>query len=151
MTSNFQNGVIVDTGLLVEYYQPKSEETQSYVNYLERILFKNPDYDDFFLTFVTRTELLYIMCRIYGWKTGKEKVDRLLENYIIVRDEILDEIAASLKCALPISLPDCYVIAAGINYNLPIFFAEENELTEELQKKVRKEFNVDMQVVRKKS
>lgn len=149
MTSKHKNSVIIDTGILVEYYQPKSKERQEHIEYLERKLFKNPTYDNIVLTFIARTELLYILCRLYDWNTSKDKVDRLLENFIVVRDQILDEIAASLKCALSISLPDCYVIAAGIYYGLPVFFAEEQEITEEIQVKIRNEFNVDMHIIRK--
>lgn len=151
MTSKIRKGVVIDTGILIDYYTRKleNEHHRKYIEYLENEIYDNQEYEELFLSFLSRTELLYLICRLKGWIKGREYVENLLEDYTLVRNESLDEIAATLKCNLSISLADCYVIATGILFGIPVFFSEEKELSINVQERIRREFAVDLHIIRK--
>ncbi|BES82360.1 hypothetical protein [Pyrodictium abyssi] len=53
----------------------------------------------------------------------------------IIEDEEVWSLAASCKCRIPISLGDCYTLAAAKRYRLrPLFLKPEKELLESAER-----------------
>ncbi|MBD3191658.1 MAG: hypothetical protein GF308_13505 [Candidatus Heimdallarchaeota archaeon] len=151
MNNKTRKATVIDTGVLIEYLtiDPEKREEQKYKEYLETQLFKNKKYERFVISFLTRTELLYIHCRMNGWKKAKQYVGEIVKNLTIIRTKELDDLAAMIKCQLPIALVDCYGLAIGWLMNIPVYFVEEKELTEQLRKTIREKMNIEINVVKK--
>ncbi len=83
------------------------------------------------------TEALYVTCRLWGWEKALQRMRALVdsETIMLIEDEEVWDYAASCKCAIPISLGDCYILASAKKYNLkPLFLKPEKELLEGLEK-----------------
>lgn len=83
------------------------------------------------------TESLYVTCRLWGWEKALQRMRILMESeaIIIIEDEKVWDYAARCKCEIPISLGDCYTLAAAKKYGLkPLFLKPEKELQENLEK-----------------
>ena len=77
------------------------------------------------------TEALYITCRLWGRDRALQRMGVLMESetITIIEDHEVWEHAADCKCKIPISLGDCYTLAAAKKYGLtPLFLKPEREL-----------------------
>ncbi len=86
---------------------------------------------------VALTELLYIICRKFGWNVAVEKRQYLLESKMInfVETPELIEEAAKLKCNQAIAMADCFTLAIAKSYSCKaIFFFFLWELEREMKK-----------------
>ncbi|MHA1353124.1 MAG: PIN domain-containing protein [Candidatus Heimdallarchaeaceae archaeon] len=144
---------VVDTGVLLEYLtlDKTKKDSRKYFNYLNSELFQNHNYKQIFISFLTKTELLYISCRIKGWKKAKEYVSSLVNSFIIVSNDEIDELAALIKCKIPIALPDCFNLAIAKIYKIPAYFLEEKELSSQTQRKIITELNIDLHIIQKRA
>jgi predicted nucleic acid-binding protein len=82
-------------------------------------------------------ELLYIICRKFGWNIAVEKKQYLLESKMIsfIETRELIEAAAKLKCNRAIAMADCFTLAIAISYSCKAIFArKELELEKEMKK-----------------
>lgn len=146
-----RSSAIVDTGLILTYLsmETNSSKKKQYIAYLEQEVFENPQYDNLAITPMTKTELLYIICRTKGWNEAQVYTDLLLSNFVIIRNTEVEELAALIKCKVSVALVDCYVVATGSLFNLPVYFLEERELTQNVQNSIKEDFKVDLKVLRK--
>ena len=90
-----------------------------------------------YITEITLTETLYVLCRHIGWNRAKEKVKLLVDSgFFIVEDlEHIREHAAQYKCKRRISLADCFTLGLAKYISAPALFAfKEKELIEENNK-----------------
>ncbi|MGQ9723699.1 MAG: PIN domain-containing protein [Candidatus Jordarchaeum sp.] len=91
-----------------------------------------------YVSHITLTEALYILCRHIGWNLANNKVANLIESgYFIVEDlEHVFGISAQYKCERKISLADCFTLGLAKYISAPALFAvKEKELTNESKKK----------------
>jgi len=90
-----------------------------------------------YITEVTLTETLYVLCRHIGWNRAKERVKLLVDSgFFIVEDlEHIREHAAQYKCKRRISLADCFTLGLAKYISAPALFAfKEKEIVEENSK-----------------
>lgn len=83
------------------------------------------------------TEALYVGCRLWGWEKALQRIELLIESrtITIIEDELVWNYAATCKCMIPVSIGDCYTLAAAKKYNLiPLFLKPEKELVKNLEK-----------------
>lgn len=86
---------------------------------------------DAYATRLGLTEALYVTCRLWGSEKALERMQILIDSrtLTIIEDEKIWEHAADCKCQIPISLGDCYTLAAAKKYGLrPLFLRAEREL-----------------------
>ena len=86
---------------------------------------------------VALTELLYIICRKFGWHVAVEKRQYLLESKMInfVETPELIEEAAKLKCNRAIAMADCFTLVIAKSYSCKAVFARKQlELEREMKK-----------------
>ena len=77
------------------------------------------------------TEALYVTCRLWGLDEASRRMNMLLGSRLIavIEDRSVWRLAASCKCRVPVSLGDCYTLAAAKAYGLrPLFLRPEREL-----------------------
>ncbi len=151
MSETKNNIVAVDTSVIVAYLSTKKDTqvSKNYIAYLERELFANETYQNYLITSMTKTELLYILCRMKGWDEANEYIEQLLENFLISRDYEVEDLAALIKCKFPISLSDCFTLGVGMLFKIPVFFLEEKELTENIQERIRNELQIQLHILKK--
>ena len=90
-----------------------------------------------YITEITLTETLYVLCRHIGWNRAKEKVKLLVDSgFFIVEDlEHVREHAAQYKCKRRISLADCFTLGLAKYISAPALFTfKEKEIIEENSK-----------------
>lgn len=141
----------LDTGILIEYLSLDEEkpEEEKFLKRLEDTLLETDKYQILYIPSIIKTELLYITCRLKGWEKAKATIDDFLSNFVILRTPNLDEMAAQIKCKIPITLADCYTLAIGQFLSTPTFFISEKELTEEAQQIILEEFSIDLKLIDK--
>jgi predicted nucleic acid-binding protein len=139
----------VDTGIIIEYLSLRKEKTeeQKFLEQLETTILESEKYRVLYIPAIVKTELLYITCRLKGWNESQTIINDLLANFVVLRIPDLDEIAASIKCRVPIALADCYTLAVGKYLSIPAYFIKEQELTPENQEILTKELSVDLKVI----
>lgn len=83
------------------------------------------------------TEALYVVCRLWGQERAVERMEIFMDSeaITIIEDEQVWNQAAHCKCKIPVSIGDCYTLAAAKKYNLkPLFLKREKELLKNLEK-----------------
>lgn len=157
MKSNSENAQIkaatLDTGVLIEYLSLNQEKPKEkkFLKYIEELLLETDKYRVLYVPSIVKSELLYITCRLKGWEEAKTTIDDFLNNFVILRVPDLDEIAARIKCRIPIALADCYTLAIGKFLSTPTFFISETELSKKVQKIISEEFMIDLRLIEKPS
>jgi len=56
-----------------------------------------------------------------------------------------------IKCSISISLSDCFCLAVGSLYDIPVYFLEEFELTKKTIKQIRDELKIELHIMKKKN
>lgn len=151
MRSDQKKVAVVDTGLIIEYLTMDSNniKQRGYKEFLDRNLFRNKQISQIYISFLTKTELLYVVCRTEGWSKAKEIVDHIVSNFVVIRDKEIDDLAALIKCKIPIALPDCFNLSIAVLYGIPVYFLEEKEFTKEISILIKNELEVDLKLLRK--
>ncbi len=139
----------LDTGVLVEYLSLDKEkpEEKKFLKHLEDTLLETDKYRILYIPSIVKSELLYITCRLRGWEEAKTMIDDFLSNFVILRVPDLDEIAARIKCKVPIAIADCYTLAIGKLLSTPTYFINEKELTKKVQQIISEEFSIDLKLI----
>ncbi len=140
------HGAVIDTGVLVEYLSldAKNPRDVEFGEQIENTILESHNFEVLYISTLTRVEVLYIICRIEGWKNAKEIINSLTMNFIELRILELDDLAAQIKCECPIALSDCYSLAIGSTLTMPVYFMKERELTKKVQTRVKDHFNAEM-------
>ncbi len=151
MSERKNSQAVVDTGVLLQYLSLnlKNKTDQLHKKEFDEELFKNQNYDSLFVSFLTRSELLYIQCRKKGWKSAQTHTNAILEHFTLIRSTELDDIAPLLKCQLGISLVDCFNLAIGALFQIPVYFLEEKELSPKIVEKIQNEHQIDIRIMKK--
>jgi predicted nucleic acid-binding protein len=105
---------------------------------------------DAFSSMIALTEMLYIICRKFGWPAALEKKQYLLESKMvnIIESSELVEDAARFKCNRSLALADCYTLAiAKKNSCKAVFARRELEFDKEINKT---EFDVEIEFLSNK-
>lgn len=126
--NEINSSIAIDTGVLVEYL----EDSALGKKFKERIL-EDEDFEEFFISPLVYTEMLYIYCRKLGFDQAKKTVQVLLKDFIISEELQLRDEAAKLKCQYTISIADCYSIALAIKRNIPLYMKKEAEIDNALK------------------
>ncbi|HUX99994.1 MAG TPA: PIN domain-containing protein [Candidatus Deferrimicrobium sp.] len=127
--SEIKGSIAIDTGVLVEYI----EDSALGKKFKEKIL-ENDTFEEFHISPLVYTEILYIYCRSIGFDQAKLTVQSFLKDFIIADELQLRNEAAKLKCEYAISIADCYSIALAISKNLSLYMKKEAELEKALIK-----------------
>ncbi|MFO8018277.1 MAG: PIN domain-containing protein [Promethearchaeia archaeon] len=132
------NKIVLDTGIYIEYFKKSESDIKKF---LRENLFTEQSNTKLYSTFIIKSEIYYILCRILGKKEANQLLKKI-ENFLLFEDNPnLYDLAGQIKCYHSISLADCYSIATGIIRNCPILFLEEQELSEEIVNQINKNFH----------
>ena len=127
---NLQDASItVDTGILIELLEDSDLGKVFYQKVLEK-----PQFQNIYISPLTDTELKYIFCRRNGYNDAKELVLEFLKDFIICSESELRDEAFRLKCNFPISIADCYSLAVGKVFNIPVYMIKEKEIEKVIDK-----------------
>ena len=121
--------ITVDTGILIELLEDSDLGKVFYQKVLEK-----PQVQNIYISPLTDTELKYIFCRRNGYEEAKELVSEFLKDFIICSESKLRDEAFRLKCNLPISVADCYSLAVGRVFNIPVYMIKEKEIEKVIDK-----------------
>ncbi|OGD45179.1 hypothetical protein A3K69_03385 [Candidatus Bathyarchaeota archaeon RBG_16_57_9] len=92
-------------------------------------------------------ELLYILCRKYGWQRAMRSTESLmLSGFLTVEAaSALSEDASRMKCSRPLALSDCLTLALATRKGMTALFASrEAELVREME---REPLGVDVEFI----
>ena len=128
--------LVVDTGILVELLEDTEIGGRFSKNFLE-----NEQYERYYISPLTDTELKYIFCRRVGQKEAKKIVTEFLKDFIICSESNLRDEAFRLKCEFPISLADSYTLAVAVLLNIPSCMKKEKEIQDNLDE-LSKQVNI---------
>lgn len=118
-----KESIAVDTGILIEILEDSNLGKKFYQEVLE-----SPQFQKIYISPLTDTELKYIFCRLNGYKESKELVTEFLKDFIICSESELRDEAFRLKCMFSISIADCYSLAVGILFSVPVYMKREEEI-----------------------
>ena len=118
-----ETSIVIDTGALVEFL-----ENTDLGKILSEKFLKNPQFEKYYISPLTDTELKYIFCRRNGYQKAKEIVSGLLKDFLIYSEKKLRDEAFQLKCKFPISLADSYSLAVANVLNIPLCLKKEIEI-----------------------
>jgi hypothetical protein len=121
--------ITVDTGILIELLEDSDLGKVFYQKVLEK-----PQFQNIYISPLTDTELKYIFCRRNGYNDAKELVLEFLKDFIICSESELRDEAFRLKCNFPISIADCYSLAVGKVFNIPVYMIKEKEIEKVIDK-----------------
>ncbi len=124
-----ETSIIIDTGVLVELLENSELGKLFFKHFLE-----NPQFERYYISPITDTELKYIFCRRNGYQQAKKIVSDFLKDFIISSESKLRDDAFRLKCNFPISLADSYSLAVAIVLTIPICMKKENEILNIIEK-----------------
>lgn len=93
---------------------------------------KNQLLDENISAYTTEYAILeskYILCRKYGWKETRMRMDSLLSsNYIkIIHNDEINDNAARYKCKRSISLPDALALGLAKYLEVPVLFSRREK------------------------
>ena len=144
MESGLTTPLVLDTGIYVDYLLNLPTRFNTWLD--EQIFVPRSNYI-LHGHVNNRTELMYILCRKFGFVKAKELVETKLDSYIIFHDEIkISEVASHIKCKFPIALVDCFSIATAIFLQTEVYFREEQELTAIILADLKTQFNIDIKI-----
>ena len=130
MSKNLQsNSIVIDTGVLVELLENSELGKIFSIQFLE-----NPQFEKYYISPITDTELKYIFCRRSGPQEAKKIVSNFLQNFIICSESTLRDEACRIKCQFPVSLADSYSLAVSIVFNIPLCMKKEKEIQNNITK-----------------
>ncbi len=132
------NDVILDTGIYIEYFQPKENKLKKSIR---ELLFSEDSLITIHSHYLLKSEIYYIMCRYLGRKKAENLIKEIEDFINFISGDFLYQIAGQIKCEYPIALSDCYSIASGVIQDCPILFLKEKELSDEIVKKINDQFN----------
>lgn len=124
-----ETSIIIDTGVLIELL-----ENSELGKIFSKHFLENPQFERYYISPITDTELKYIFCRRSGYQEAKKIVSDLLKDFIICSESKLRDDAFRLKCNYPISLADSYSLAVAIVLNIPLCMKKEKEILNNLEK-----------------
>ena len=124
-----ETSIIIDTGVLVELL-----ENSELGKIFSKHFLENPQFERYYISPITDTELKYIFCRRNGCQEAKKIVSDFLKDFIICSERILRDDAFRLKCNFPISLADSYSLAVAIVLNIPLCMKKEKEILNNIEK-----------------
>ena len=124
-----ETSIIIDTGVLIELL-----ENSELGKIFSKHFLENPQFERYYISPITDTELKYIFCRRSGYQEAKKIVSDLLKDFIICSESKLRDDAFRLKCNYPISLADSYSLAVAIVLNIPLCLKKEKEILNNLEK-----------------
>lgn len=143
-----KQNLVLDTGIMVDYL---SDTNSKFNNWLDDNVFIEDSNYILHAHNNNKTELLYVLCRKFGFKKAKKLTEENLEPKIVFHSgETISAIAAKLKCLFPIALVDCFSIATAIHFNAQIIFKNEKELTSEICHKIENNFKITIQFTHSK-
>jgi len=136
----------IDTGVIIKYLTLNKDDPddKEQALILEEKILESTDYQVLYISAMTRTELLYVMCRQSTWEEAKEIVELITSNFIVLREPQLEELAAEIKCKCTISLADCYTLAIGKMLQIPVYFIREKEITDQIQDIIKDYFSINL-------
>ncbi|MHA1167677.1 MAG: PIN domain-containing protein [Candidatus Hodarchaeales archaeon] len=136
----------LDTGVIIEYLSldMKNPADRKYAAFIEQTIIESARYEVLYISSLSITELLYVLCRNSNWEAAKKTTNELIANFIVLRSPVIEEIAAEIKCKCSISLADCYTLALGKILPIPVYFMKEDEFTPENQNIVKYEFSINL-------
>ena len=118
-----ETSITIDTGILIEIL----EDSTLGKNFYEKVLAQS-QLQNIYISPLTDLELKYVFCRKNDYKQAKELVSEFLKDFIICSESELRDEAFRLKCNLPISVADCYCIAVGKLFSIPVYMKREKEI-----------------------
>lgn len=124
-----ETSIVIDTGVLVELLENSELGKIFSQHFLE-----NPQFERYYISPITDTELKYIFCRRNGYQEAKKIVSDFLKDFIICPESNLRDDAFRLKCNFPISLADSYSLAVAIVLNIPLCMIKEEEIQKNIGK-----------------
>ncbi len=124
-----ETSIIIDTGVLIELL-----ENSELGKIFSKHFLENPQFERYYISPITDTELKYIFCRRSEYQEAKKIVSDLLKDFIICSESKLRDDAFRLKCNYPISLADSYSLAVAIVLNIPLCMKKEKEILNNLEK-----------------
>ena len=138
-----RKNLVLDTGIMVDYL---SENNSIFNDWLDNNIFIEDSNYILHAHNNNKAELLYILCRKFGFKKAKKLITESIESKIIFHTgETIANIAAQIKCLSPIALVDCFSIATAINFNARIIFKSGKELTSKVCKKIEHNFEITIE------
>ncbi len=124
-----ETSIVIDTGVLVELL----ENSELGIIFSQHFL-ENPQFERYYISPITDTELKYIFCRRNSYQEAKKIVSDFLKDFIICPESNLRDDAFRLKCNFPISLADSYSLAVAIVLNIPLCMKKEEEIQNNIGK-----------------
>ena len=124
-----ETSIVIDTGVLVELLENSDLGKIFSQHFLE-----NPQFERYYISPITDTELKYIFCRRNYYQEAKKIVSNFLKDFIICPESNLRDDAFRLKCNFPISLADSYSLAVAIVLNIPLCMKKEEEIQKNIGK-----------------
>ena len=124
-----ENSIVIDTGVLVELL-----ENSELGKIFSKHFLENSQFERYYVSPITDTELKYIFCRRNGYQEAKKIVSSFLKDFIICSESTLRDDAFRLKCNFPISLADSYSLAVSIVLNIPLCMKKEKEIQNNIKK-----------------
>ena len=115
--------IAVDTGVLIEYLEDSTLGKAFYKEGWERDQFKK-----YYVSPLVDMELKYIFCRRIGFQEARTRISKFLRDFVICPENQLRDEAFRLKCDFPISIADCYSLAVGKVYEIPVYMKKEREI-----------------------
>ncbi len=140
------NKIVLDTGVLIEYFKADQNKIK---HILRETLFNENSNTKIYMNYIIKSEIYYILCRALGKQKAIELLDEIESFFLFEESKKIYELAGQIKCKFPISLADCYSIATGLVQDCPIFFMKEEELSENMVRRINHEFKAKIYIIDK--
>ena len=136
--------LILDTSVLIGYF---TEEPLSIISLLDTFVFNEASNITLYGHNLLKTEIYYITCRKKGITEAKNILNKVESVINIIGESWLFEKAGQIKCKYSIAISDCFSLSLAYFQDCPVFFLKERELSEEMIKKINKDFNIKIHIV----